>query len=443
MNQDKKPLNPLQFFLSILILFVIFLIFLFQRPVPANPETYSYLANLRAVTESGSFFGIDEPLPIMLLYFWKSLFSLNYLTAFQSLAALLFSISLHLLLLLFRKTQWKANHYFLVYLASFLPLSHEFPLTYFNELLGLVFILLIFHTFRMETFLDLLLFPALVIVAFFSDFRMFLLGFSIFTIYQGTKSMQAVRSRTTVFYKRKNIPFIIMISYFSVLAVMLISFSAVDFFSQTSFYDLIAHWSLIIFHLGPCILILAIGNILLGTEKELNTRTFTGILIISIFAVIFYNYSSYDSKLDDQLENIKEDYVRSQSRIQGIGQVYSNPVLSNYLFFQTKIAHKYIGASTREDFSYLHIDDIWQADLNEINKRYTIKRKDRKVELYPLGQKSILISKTIEDRIAKEPETNLYRKKLEDTIASMQEKRPFLNFLRWQQRFIGYSNSQY
>ncbi|MCC5813463.1 MAG: hypothetical protein JJT78_01795 [Leptospira sp.] len=442
MIQERKPLNPYAFFASIFFLSVVFFIYLKLRPIPADPETYVYLANLRALTETDSLFGIEEPLSILLLYFWKNLFSLNYLTAFQSISSLLFSISLHLILLFFRKGDWKLNHYFLVYLAAFLPYSHEFPVVYFNELLAVLFVLLIFHTFRMETILDLFLFPLLVVAAFFADLRVFLFGFSIFVVIYSFKASQKMKSKTTVFYKRKNIPMILLFSYFGAFSLFLILASWNDFFSTSSFFDLVIHWGVLSLYIIPSFIAIVLGNILLNTEKELRTKTFTIILGLSTIAVILFNYSNYDANVQNELESEKEAMIRVQPMLSGITHTYTPMTTANYVYFKTKITNKYINKSEIPTTSVLWVDQVWEADINEIKRKYAVRGRRAAPEVFPLGERTALIPRSIEEKILAENISHPLQNKVIEARQKISKITPYLSFLEWQQNLIGYGHLQ-
>lgn len=443
MTQDRQKLNPLTFFSSIFFLGFLFFIYLSLRPVPADPEAYVYLSNLRAVTESGSFFGLEEPFSVLILYFWKSFLHLNYLTAFQSLASILFSLSLHLVLLFFRKGDWKLNHYFLVYFSAFLPFSHEFPVVYFNELVGLLFLLLVFHTFRMENILDLLLFPILVLAIFFADLRIFLLGFSLFVWIETWKASNRIKAKTTVFYKRKNIPMIISLVYSVSLVVFLVLASWYDFFSPSSFWDLLVHWGTVVFFLLPAVVAILLGNLLLDTEKELRTKTFTIILVAAMLGIVVFNYSRYNTELQDNLELEKEAMIKAQPMLRGIKAVYLPPKSANYFYFKTKIPINYMIPDEPEKESFLFVDDIWQADTNEINKTYRNKKKRKKATLVlPLGERAALIHYSVVEEILQEKENHPLRDRIEKGLNQLRPESPYLSYLSWQQKFIGYSHLQ-
>lgn len=442
MIPERNTLNPIQFFLSIFILFIIFSIYLSLRPILADLHAYVFLANLRAITEGSVFFGYEEPLSILFLYFWKTIFGLNYLTAFQTLSAVLFSLCLHLILLLFKKGDWKLNHYFLVYISAFLPFSHEFPIVYFNELLGTLFILLLFHTFRLETALDLLLFPILVLVSFMTDLRFFLLVFTIFVVIQCLRGMGNMRSRTTVFYKRKNIPQIILLSYLGAVFIFLVFSSISNFFGESSFFSLVGYWFRVIVYILPAFLLLFVGNILLGTEKELRTMTFTVILGISILGIVLLNYSRYNPNLQKDLEIQKNELVRIQPQILGLGNIYVNPILSNYLYFQTKLVTQHFQPREKSKTDLLYVSDIWQADINEIEKKYLTRKRRQKQELYPVGQNAALMLPSLEANILKDEGNHHLTSKIKEARQSIPQLTGYNRYLRWQLKFINYSSLQ-
>lgn len=443
MIQDKDRLNPTVFFLSILFLTVVFSVYLHLRPIPANPEAYTYLANLRALTETGRFFGVEEPVPLLILSLWKSLLPLNYLTAFQSLAALVYSLSLHLIMLLFRREKWTINHYFLVYFSAFVPYSHDLPTIYFNELLGILFILLLFHTFRMETILDLLLFPLLVFAAFLADLRTFLLGFSIFLVIQSIRGMDSLKARSTVFYKKKNVPLIILLSYLGALSLFLVLASVYDFFGESSFATLLGHWMQISIHILPAFLLIAIGKILLGTEKELRTLTFTAVLVVGMLGTVFFNYSRYDAGIQNSLELTKEELGKIQPRVQGMGPIYTDSVTANYQYFQSKSILNYTLTSSMPEPSLLYVSDLWQADVNEIQKRYIPpKRKDRRLEVIPMGQNSALLTDALARLVTEDKNETPWKSKIQESHSRILQTTPYARFLQWQQKRFGYKHLQ-
>lgn len=442
MIPERNTLNPIQFFLSIIFLFIIFSIYLSLRPILADLHAYVFLANLRAITEGSVFFGYEEPMSILFLYFWKTLFGLNYLTAFQTLSALLFSLCLHLIMLLFRKGDWKLNHYFLVYFSAYLPYSHEFPTVYFNELLGTLFILLLFHTFRLETILDLLLLPVLIIITFMADLRFFLLGFTIFVVIQSLIGMGKMKSRTTVFYKRKNIPLIVLLSYLGMVILFLVFSSITDFFGESSFFGLVGYWFRVVVYILPAFLLLFVGNILLGTEKELRTMAFTVILVISIFGIILLNYSRYNPNLQKDIEIQKNELVRIQPQILGLGNIYVDPILSNYLYFQTKLVTQHFQSKTKTNTDLLYVSDIWQADINEIEKKYLTRRRRQRQELYPVGQNAALILPSLEANILKDEDNHRLTSKIKEARQNIPQLTRYNRYLRWQIKFINYSSLQ-
>ncbi len=298
---------------------------------------------------------------------------------------------------------------------------------------GLTFILLLFHTFRMETIFDLLLFPCLFILAFLSDLKMFLLGFTIFTIWEYYKATIQTKSKTTVFYKKKNIPFIILVSYFTVLTIVLIVFSILDFFSSSSFFYIISYESVLLVYLLPAILTLAIGNILLGTEKELNTRGFTIVIIVSIFGIIYLNYTRYDSNKIVSLESKKEDFIRGQSLRTGFNTIYSDPATAHYLYFSTKQKHKFYNANQRDENSLLFVNDIWQADVLEINKKFPTRKRERRIELIPIGEKSILINLNLQKKILNDNSNSTYKTKLQSALDDLPALYGYNRYMFWLQ----------
>jgi len=197
-----------------------------------------------------------------------------------------------------------------------------------------------------------------------------------------------------------------------------------------------------LFYLAPAFFLLLVGNILLGTEKELNTRTFTGILVACILVAVYFNYSNYDETMDDLLESKKEDFIRSQSLVSNRSIIYSDPITSHYVYFATKIKNRFYEIESRDSNSYLYLDDVWQADLVDINKRYPARKRDRRIELIPLGNRSAFLNKNLQDRIVSDKSSTAYKTKLVDYLKLFSKLFPYQDYILWQQEFLGYSNLQ-
>ena len=78
------------------------------------------------------------------------------------------------------------------------------------------------------------------------------------------------------------------------------------------------------------------------------------------------------------LESKKEDFIRGQSLRTGYNTIYSDPSTAHYLYFSTKQKHIFYNAELRDENSLLFVNDIWQADIVEINKKFPTRRRERR-----------------------------------------------------------------
>ncbi len=405
--RDPKPFRRLPFFWSVLALSFVFSIFTFARTYDSFPSSISELeslANLKSLQENGHFYSFVEPLPFLMLVFWNkiSFFSLN-LTVI-TLSAFFFSLFLHLFLLLLRREEWKRNHYILPFLSAFLPFSIQFPSEHFTAVVCLVFVLLIFLTFKMEVITDLLVFPALTILAFLSDLKMFLLAFSFFVLFTGLRKAQTQAQRTSVFFKKKNIPLILVLIYFSFLALVLFLFQMVQFFGNNSIEILLLHWYSLVKLLAIPLIVISIGYFLLKTEKELNTVTATGITVVLILVSMFFAFRESrefsNNELNTETEELDRILKQRKKEItsDNLYLPYSHS-LALYLKSNLETKWRLDGISTdpndKNEFSFfIYIAGFGESELQPLEKDFGIK-KGKLPGVFPLSPNNAIVQTSL------------------------------------------------
>ncbi|TGM06577.1 hypothetical protein [Leptospira jelokensis] len=438
--REPKPFSPIPFFFSILLLSLGYALFSYFRPFPTTESEWEFLANVKSATEEGGLVSAREPLAFWFVVTWKKIFGSNYIPSFIALAGLFYSLFLHLFLLLLRNFEWKRNHYFVVYLAAFLPFSYGFPTSYFTETLCLVFLLLVFLTFRLEKMSDLLIFPTFTLLAFFSSFIMFYLGFTFFVIFTGIRGSRKAAQKTSVFYKKKNVPFLFLLGYLAFFVISLIYFSYSNFFGEGSISFLFKTWyqtSLVI--LLPIVTI-GIGHVLLKTEKELNTITASVVLGLAILTSIYFIFKDLKASAIEPWETQTKNLTKSfgQALILKSDPIYLPKEFSFALYFQTGTKTKYLKETNLSDKSFLYVEGIWNQDIQLVQKSGLFRKSNRSIGIVPLSEDDVLIQKTTFDRMKNEKNLNFIFKKVDEAWVSTPTKRPFDEYTASLQKKFGY-----
>ncbi|PJZ36237.1 hypothetical protein CH354_14160 [Leptospira levettii] len=438
--REPKPFSPIPFIFSILLLSLGYALFSYFRPFPTTETEWEFLANAKAATEEGGLISAREPLAFWFVVTWKKIFGSNYIPSFIALAGLFYSLFLHLFLLLLRNVEWKRNHYFVVYLAAFLPFSYGFPTSYFTETLCLVFLLLVFLTFRLEKMTDLLVFPTFTLLAFFSSFIMFYLGFTFFVIFTGIRGSRKAAQKTSVFYKKKNVPFLFLLGYLAFFLISLIFFSYSNFFGEKSISFLFKTWYQISLMILLPMLTIGIGHILLKTEKELNTITASVVLGISILVSVYFIFKDLRSTAkepwDTQTKNLTKSF--GQALVLKSDPIYLPKEFSFALYFQTGTKTKYLKETVIPDKSFLYVEGIWNQDIQLVQKSGLFRRSNRSIGIVPLSEDDVLIQKVTFDKIKNEKNLSFISKKIEEAWTSIPAKRPFDEYTAGLQKKFGY-----
>ncbi|HNI98753.1 MAG TPA: hypothetical protein PL169_21995, partial [Leptospiraceae bacterium] len=176
------------------------------RGDPGSDVSYTRLANLKSVIDKGVIRTQTEAFGNFILYFNKKVFGLKVLNAYHITLALIFSFTLHFAMLNFYRKEWRLNHFFLIYLVGFVPFSINLPYFYMEELLCFLYLLILNYNFKLEKIGDLFLIAVLSFLAFLSSFPGFLLGGFVTVSWICLGMIREKRAKTSVFFKRKNIP---------------------------------------------------------------------------------------------------------------------------------------------------------------------------------------------------------------------------------------------
>ncbi|PJZ44161.1 hypothetical protein [Leptospira brenneri] len=438
--RDPKPFSPLPFVFSILLLSLGFALFSYFRPFPTTETEWEFLANIKSVTEEGGLVSSREPLAIWFVVAWKKLFGMNYIPSFLVLAGLFYSLFLHLFMLLLRSEEWKRNHYLLVYLAAFLPFSYGFPTSYFTETLCLVFLLLVFLTFRLEKMTDLLIFPTFTILAFLSSFIMFYLGFTFFVIFTGIRGSRKAAQKTSVFYKKKNVPFLFLLGYLSFFILSLIYFSYADFFGPNSIGFLFKTWYTSALLILLPLVVLGIGHVLLKTEKELNTITASVVVVLSITVSIYFIFKNLSASEKEPWELQSKNLTKAfgQALILKSDPIYLPKEFSFAFYFQTGTKTKYMREETTSDKSFLYVDGIWNQDIQLVQKSGLFRRNSRALAIVSISEDDVLIQRATAERMRNEKNLSFIVKKVDEAWSDTAVKRPFDVYTAGLQKKFGY-----
>ncbi|MDF3819945.1 hypothetical protein P3G55_08555 [Leptospira sp. 96542] len=442
--REPKPFSPIPFFFSILFLSFGFAVFSYFRPFPTTETEWEFLANVKSVTEEGGLVSQKEPLAMWLVVLFKKVFGLNYIPAFLTLAGFIYSLFLHLFMLLLRREEWKRNHYLIVYLSAFLPFSYGFPTSYFGETLCLVFLLLVFLTFRFEKITDLFVFPILTAFAFFSSFIMFYLGFTFFVLFSGIRGSRKAAQRTSVFYKKRNIPFLFLIGYMFFFILSLVLFSYTNFFGDSSFSFLLSSWYEQILYIILPVLLLGLGHILLKTEKELNTYTASifvlGLIIVSMYFIFKDLTNTEVEPWENRTTKLTKAFGFAQ--ILKSDPIYLPKEFSNALYFQTGTKTSFMKPNDEKvsDKSFFYVSGLWNQDLQLIQKSYLFKKNNRLAGIVSLGDDVVLVQKTVLDRMRSDKALNFIVKKIDENWDLFPTNRPYDDYIKSLQAMFGYQS---
>ncbi|MBP7281100.1 MAG: hypothetical protein KBA66_05955 [Leptospiraceae bacterium] len=421
-KEKEPPVNYMGFFLSLILLSISLFLFYSFKGEPKNQDSFLRLANLKSLSESGHLRTFSEPFLPFLLYTWKKITTLSYINAYQTFISFLLSLFLHLIMLSFRKYEWRLNHYFIVYLIAFAPFSIYLPFEYLEEMLCLTVILLLQVDFKMENPGDLVKLVILTFFAFVSHLMMFIFAYTIFVILNSMFFMNRQKAKPTVFYKRKNVAGQLLLIYLVTLVVFLIISIGFKFFGPESFRFLLnSVWNML-YRFFPILVVLKILEYLLRKEKELNTLGTTAIVILLIVVSGYFMYNAKNDDID-YLEKQKNELVslKTRGKIRANQAIYGYPLISDYMYYYTGETVLTLEVSKMKKDDFLIMRGMVLSDKQILERSM----KASQPLFYPLDKDTVLISKELIDYIMLNKADSETKVKLFETLSKFPSVTPY------------------
>jgi hypothetical protein len=404
--------SRLSTFVSIFILTIALLIFYSFRGEAGYEDSFIQLANLKSISELGEPRTYKEPLNFIIMLVFHKIFRMGYMVAYQCTLAFTLSIFLHLLMFCIRDKAWKLNHYFLIYLVSFLPFTLYLPYHFQEEFLCLSLILGLQAKFKLENIPDLLRLVGYSLMAILSSVSMFLFGYLFFVLWNTSQKVR--EKKTTVFFKKKNVPLRLLFWYFGFFLCAILWMWYADFYGHGTLGFLFRSFWDITSRLFPILITFLIGEYLLRSEKELNTLGTTAVVAVLILISVYYTYRS-------QYENIEsfQQHKMEILNLKSSGKVFTDqhPILSSrlfsdYMFFQVGEGTLYHYANLKKN-GYVLVSGVTNPFLTYLDKRSL-----GASSYYILDKDTVLIGKPLLNRVLEEQGDSEHRVRLQNLIRS-------------------------
>jgi hypothetical protein len=426
-KEKEAPMNYMGFLLSLVLLSISLFLFYSFKGEPKNQDSFLRLANLKSLSETGNLRTYSEPFLPFLVYTWKKITTMSYLHAYQTFISVLLSLLLHLVMLSYRSSLWRLNHYFIVYLVAFAPFSIYLPFEYLEEILCMIIILFLQIGFKMDTLGDVAKLIILSFLAFVSNLMMFLFGYTLFVILNSTVFMNKQKAKPTVFYKRRNVPGQLLSIYMTTLVVFLALATWFKFFGSDSFHFIFQSFWNILYRFFPIFVVLKISEYLLRKEKELNT---VGTTAIVSFLIIVSGYFMYNAKNDDidYLEKQKNELIglKMRGNITGFQSIYGYTLISDYMYY-------YAGETVlTSEVSKMGRGDFLIARGMVVSDKLILEKimKSAHPLFYPLDKDTLLIGKELIDFIMLDKSDSETKAKLFEILAKFPSNTPYVRMNR-------------
>jgi hypothetical protein len=388
------------FFSGIILSVALFLFYSFKGE-PGDADTLYRLSNLKSMVELGELRHPYEPLPTISFYLIHKILGLKLMSSYQLALTLSISAFLHLAMLCFREKVWKLNNYFIIYFIASLPFTLYLPYQFYEELLCVCILLGLHFRFRLQNIPDLLKLIFFSSLAFLSHLPAFIFGYLVFVGVNTYKTTRENRSKTTVFFKKKNIPLRLFFTYLGILSFIVAFMSLGDFYGPSTFKYLMKEFWEIIFRFGSTLFMMMVAEYLLRSEKELNTKGTTAVVMIMIAMAGYFSFkASFESS--EALNHQKDELLKLKTKgriLTGENTVYVTRPFSDFVYFSVSENLPFRAVFQAKPTDYINFTKIENQDL-----AYFDKKSIGYGSYYILDTENVIVRKDLVDKILNDPQ---------------------------------------
>ena len=423
LEREDKP-GIFQTLISTLFLTVLLSVVYYMKGDIFTPQSIEILANSKSLSELGISRFYTDPVPTLLLNLFRKLSSTSYAVPYKVLLSLIFSLFLHYSLLVFYRKKWKVYHFFLVYFVAFLPFTFYLPFSYFKELLCLTIILYLIYVFKFEMIQDLINIIFFTLIAFFSDMSLFLFSYLVYVLIVTFQKMQEKKSKTTVFFKKKNIPFRILMIYLGILVVSLALITFFDFYGQNSLLIVFKKLLEVLSKVVPIFVLFYILQFVIKLEE--GAQEYVGALVI-LFLLLgsgYYTFNIAQQQMFEGINKIESEIIslRTIGKLPPQNTYFARKSLRDPLYYKSGLMISSENINAMEINDYLILENLKGTERQYLDRKNIPPSKF--VPYYFINSTTILLSKDFINRVLNDPDESDLKKSIFQQIESMKPVAP-------------------
>lgn len=416
-EREDKP-GIIQILLSILILSSL-LFFTYHAKGEINISgVIDRVANIKYFVEFGTPLEFKDPFPFFFIHLFKRFSNGSYFNVYYIAVSIVYSILLHSILLALYQKKWKLYHFMILYFTAFLPFNLYSPLLLYQEFLCALAISFLIYFFALDKLLDLFYILLFTIIALFADLGLFPFLYLIFVFTVTYQRILEKKSRTTVFFKKKNIPFRILLGYSGFLIFIILIFILTDFFGESTPTFLLGRLGDFSLGILPILLSIFLLRVLLVLESGVPELIASIVLLVCTLGVGYYSFIQPKGENLEVVRRIESEFLnlRKEGKIPSDAQIFAQASWKNLLYYKEGILVSSDGSLDMKPGDYYLLEEL------PVNARAYLDKKNippsNPIPYYFLNANTLFLSKSLADKVLSEPELS----ELGKSIKTLQSK---------------------
>jgi hypothetical protein len=236
--------------------------------------------------------------------------------------------------------------------------------------------------------------------------------------------MQEKKSKTTVFFKKKNIPFRILMIYLSIVVVSLVLIVLFDFYGQNSLLIVLKKLLEVLRWVVPLLLIFYILQLVIKLEEGVQEYVGAFVILLLLLGSGYYTYNISQQQMFEGLNKIESEIIslRTIGKLPPQNTYFGRESLRNPLYYKSGLMISSESINLMEPNDYLILENLKGTERQYLDRKNIPPSKF--VPYYFISSTTILLSKDFINRVLNDPDESDLKKSISQQIESMKPTSP-------------------
>jgi hypothetical protein len=253
---------------------------------------------------------------------------------------------------------------------------------------------------------------------------LFFFSYLIYVLIVTFQKMQEKKSKTTVFFKKKNIPFRILMIYLGLLVVFMAIISFFDFYGQNSLLIVLKKLLEVVSKVVPILVVFYILQFVIKLEEGAQEYVGALVILLLLLGSGYYTFNIAQQQMFESINKIESEIIslRTIGKLPPQNTYFGRKSLRDPLYYKSGLMLSSESINLMEPNDYLILENLKGTERQYLDRKNIPPSKF--VPYYFINSTTILLSKDFINRVLNDPDESDLKKSISQQVESMKPVSP-------------------